>query len=143
MEIIVRQIIPEDSKEITMLSDQLGYSLSVEQTLQNINAVMKNKDLDAFVAVDKNKVIGWIGVRNAIQIESPPYSEINGLVVDENYRGNGIGKMLIEKAIQWSKEKGNVKLRLRCNVKRTETHLFYLHLGFRETKEQKVFEIKI
>jgi hypothetical protein len=41
------------------------------------------------------------------------------------------------------KEKGNDKLRLRCNIKRTETHLFYQRLGFKEAKQQKVFEIEI
>jgi GNAT superfamily N-acetyltransferase len=65
------------------------------------------------------------------------------LVIDQYYRGKGIGKMLIEQAKQWAKEKGNNKLKLRCNVKRTETHLFYQHLDFMETKEQKTFELNI
>jgi GNAT superfamily N-acetyltransferase len=143
MEIFIRRISQEDAAAITTLTHQLGYNLPPEEILQNIHAVMKNNDHDAFVAVHENKVIGWIGMAHAIQIESPPFCEIRGLVVDDQYRNEGIGKMLVEKAKEWGKEKGNDKLRLRCNVKRTETHLFYQHLGFTETKEQKVFEIKI
>ena len=143
MEIFIRQITPGDAMPITNLSHQLGYSITVSETGQNINAVLENTDHDAFVAVHGNQVIGWIGISYTFHLESPPWCEIRGLVVDEKYRGNGIGKMLIEKAKQWSKEKGNDKLRLRCNVKRTETHLFYQHLGFKEIKEQKVLEIKI
>jgi GNAT superfamily N-acetyltransferase len=104
---------------------------------------MKNKDHDAFVAVHENNVIGWIGVARAIQIEMLSYCEIRGLVVDDKYRKLGVGKTLIENAKQWAKEKGNNKLRLRCNVIRTEAHLFYQHLGFKEIKEQKVFEMEI
>jgi GNAT superfamily N-acetyltransferase len=143
MEIFIRRILKEDAANITALSHQLGYSLSPQQTLQNIDAVMKNKDHDAFVAVNNNKVIGWIGVAQSIQIEIPSYCEINGLVVDNKYRKHGVGKMLIEKAKQWGKEKGNNQLGVHCNVKRTEAHLFYQHLGFQEIKQQKVFEIEI
>jgi GNAT superfamily N-acetyltransferase len=55
----------------------------------------------------------------------------------------GIGKLLIEKAKQWAKEKGNDKIGLPCNVKRTEAHLFYEHLGFTEIKQQKNFVLRI
>ena len=66
-----------------------------------------------------------------------PHCEINGLVIDEKYRGKGVGKLLIEKVKQWAKEKGNDTLSLHCNVKRTGAHLFYEHLGFKEIKQQK------
>ena len=138
-----RQAAPGDTAAITGLSDQLGYPLSQEQILQNIKVVLANRDHDLFVAEYHNKVIGWIGVAQIIMIEMSPYCEINGLVIDEQYRGKGIGKLLIEKAKQWGKEKGNDTLRVRCNVKRKETHLFYRRLGFIETKEQKNFEISI
>jgi GNAT superfamily N-acetyltransferase len=143
MEVFVRQIAEEDVSFITELTHQLGYPLPFEQIRQNIKDVIENKDHDAFVAVHENRVIGWIGVTHAFQIESIPFCEIRGLVVDHQYRGQGIGKMLVEKAKHWGKEKGADKVRLRCNVKRTETHLFYQHLGFTEIKQQKAFEIEI
>ncbi|MFI5185940.1 MAG: GNAT family N-acetyltransferase [Chitinophagales bacterium] len=141
MEIFIRQISREDAPTVTALCHQLGYNPSIEQTLESIEAILNNKDHDGFVAIHENKVIGWIGVCQAIQIESPRCCEIRGLVVDNLYRNRGVGKMLIEKAKSWSRETGNKKLRLRCNMKRTETHLFYQHLNFKEVKEQKVFEI--
>lgn len=143
MEIFIRGITKEDTEAITTFTHQLGYPLSPDQISQNISSVMENKDHDAFVAVYENRVIGWIGVSHSIQIEMRPYCEIRGLVVDDNYRNHGVGKILIEKAKHWAKEKGNEKLRLRCNVIRTETHLFYQHIGFKETKQQKVFEMDI
>ena len=143
MQIFIRHITPEDAAAVTILSRQLGYPLSTEQIHQNINAVVASKNHDAFVAELDGKVIGWIGVEQTIMIESDPYCEINGLVIDENFRGKGIGKLLIEKAKQWGREKGNDKLKLRCNVMRTETHLFYQRLGFKAVKQQTNFEIDI
>ena len=140
--ITTREVTAEDAAIVTALSQQLGYTISVEQTRQNINALLQSQHHAVFVAVDE-KVIGWIGVSYGVSVESPPLCEIHGLVIDEQYRNKGIGKLLIEKAKQWSRERGIGKLRLRCNVKRTATHKFYEHLGFSEIKQQKVFEINI
>ena len=132
-----------DAGAVNALSKQLGYFLSIEQTLQNINSVLQSKDHTAFVAEYENKIVGWIGVAQAIMIEVMPHCEINGLVIDEHHRGMGMGKLLIDKVKHWAKEKGNDKLALHCNVKRTEAHLFYEHLGFTELKQQRNYVINI
>ena len=143
MKITIREMTADDAKAVNILSKQLGYPLSIEQTLQNINAVLENKDHTAFVAEYENKIVGWIGASQAIMIEVMPHCEINGLVIDQDHRGMGIGKLLIDKVKQWAREKNNSKIGLRCNVKRTEAHLFYQHLGFTEIKQQKNFVISI
>jgi GNAT superfamily N-acetyltransferase len=143
MEIFIRSISERDAEAINALSTQLGYTMPIEQTLANIRSVLGTTGHNAFVDIFENRIIGWIGVAEALQIESAPFCEIRGLIVDERYRGQGIGKLLIEKVKQWSKETGNKTLRLRCNMIRKEAHLFYQHLGFKEIKEQKVFEMNI
>jgi GNAT superfamily N-acetyltransferase len=143
MEVFVRSIIEQDAESVNALSAQLGYVMPIGQTLANIKSVLATRGHTAFVAIHENKIIGWIGVAEALQIESAPFCEIRGLVVDENYRGYGVGKLLIERVRQWAKETGNNTLRLRTNMIRMEAHLFYRHVGFKEVKEQKVFEMKI
>jgi GNAT superfamily N-acetyltransferase len=64
-------------------------------------------------------------------------------VIDQDHRGMGMGKLLVDKVKQWAREKNNSKVGLHCNVKRTEAHLFYQHLGFTEIKQQKNFVINI
>ena len=137
MNVLIRQMQITDATVAAKLSEQ------VDQMTGNIKTVISNKDHDAFVAVHNDEVIGWIGLTYSFSLESPPHCEIRGLVVSDKYRGQGIGRKLIERTKQWAKEKGVDKLRLRCNVKRTETHLFYEHLGFKETKQQKSYEIAI
>jgi len=143
MKISIREMIANDSKAVNTLSEQLGYPLSIEQTLQNVNRVLQSKDHTAFVAEYENKIVGWIGASQAIMIEVMPHCEINGLVIDQDHRGMGIGKLLVEKVKQWAREKNNSKIGLHCNVKRTEAHLFYVHLGFAEIKQQKNFVTNI
>ena len=143
MKIIIREMAADDAKAVNTLSNQLGYPLSIEQTLQNIYAVLESKDHTAFVAEYENKIVGWIGSSQAIMIEVMPHCEINGLVIDQDHRGMGIGKLLIDKVKRWAMEKNNTKIGLHCNVKRTEAHLFYEHLGFTEIKQQKNFVMSI
>ena len=143
MKIIIREMNVKDAEAVNALSKQLGYSLSIEQTVQNIKAILQSKDHTAFVAEFENNIVGWIGAAQAIMIEVMPHCEMNGLVIDEHHRGMGIGKLLIDKVKQWAREKNNSKIGLRCNVKRTEAHLFYQHLGFTEIKQQKNFVINI
>jgi len=143
MKITIREMTADDAKAVNILSKQLGYPLSIEQTLQNIHAILESKDHTAFVAEYENKIVGWIGASQAIMIEVMPHCEINGLVIDQDHRGMGIGKLLIDKVKQWAREKNNSKIGLHCNVKRTDAHLFYEHLGFAERKQQKNFVINI
>ena len=50
MKIIIREMTAKDAGAINALSKQLGYPLSIEQTLQNINSVLQSKDHSSFVA---------------------------------------------------------------------------------------------
>ena len=140
--ITTREAVAEDAVAITELTHQLGYNISLEQTLQNIHSLQQSNDHRVFVAADE-KVIGWIAVSYNISLESSPTCEIRGLVVAEEFRNKGIGKMLIADVKRWSKGKGVTRLRLRCNTKRTDAHRFYTVAGFTEIKQQKVFEIPV
>ncbi len=138
-----RVMLIDDAEQVNLLSKQLGYPLSLQQTQQNIIAVTKSNDHRAFVAVYENKIVGWICVAYTFMLEVMPHCEINGLVIDENYRGKGVGKLLIGNVKQWAIEKGVNKLSLHCNIKRVEANLFYEHLGFTEIKQQKNWGIDI
>lgn len=140
--ITTREVTPEDAAAVSSLSYQLGYTVSVEQTMQNIKELLQSENHTVFVAVDE-KVVGWMGVTYQVSLEIPPMCLVSGLIIDEQYRNKGVGKLLIERAKEWSRKKKVTRLRLRCNVKRTETHKFYAHIGFSELKEQKLFEIAI
>jgi len=76
MKITIREMTANDATVVNALSKQLGYPLSIEQTLQNIYSVLESKDHTAFVAEYENKIVGWIGASQAIMIEVIPHCEI-------------------------------------------------------------------
>ena len=143
MEIQIEPITLRHAPAVQKLSQQLGYPLFLNEIENNIKEVILSDDHIALVAIVDEEVAGWIHAFKAVFLESNPFIEIGGLVVDENYRGKGIGKKLVESIKQWCVEKQISILRVRSQVKRKEAHQFYMNNGFTEIKEQKVFQINL
>lgn len=139
----IRKAAISDAPAISSLSKQLGYTISEKDTAHNLQQLQESHNDVVLVAVMNNKVVGWIHVLHTIRVETGSFCEIAGLVVNEEERGKGIGKLLIAKAIAWSKTKNCESLRVRTNVVRTETHEFYKRTGFTLAKEQKVFTMSL
>jgi N-acetylglutamate synthase-like GNAT family acetyltransferase len=141
MEIMIRKMHIKDLERINDFSRQLGYDLSLAETKNQIEKILSTQDHIAYVVVLKEKVVGWIHAFVSLSIESKPFVEIGGLVVDEKYRGKGMGNKLVDKIKEWTIEMKISSLRVRSNVTRLSTHEFYKKAGFEEIKEQKVFSL--
>ena len=140
---MVRQMLPTDAGAIAALSYQLGYPASPEEAARRIGALLAHPDHCVFVAESDSKVVGWIHGFHTLNLESDPFVALAGLVVDERRRRQGIGKALIEAVEAWSVSRNCGRVRVRCNAVRTETHRFYVALGFLEVKQQKIFDKRV
>ncbi|MBC6111708.1 GNAT family N-acetyltransferase [Pedobacter fastidiosus] len=143
MMITVREIEERDFEEVATLTGQLNYEVNAEETLLRIKAIKSSAVDSAFVATHNELVVGWIHNFYTMRIESKPFVEIAGLVVNSEYRNQNIGKLLIEKATEWAKGYQVTSVRVRCNTMRKDSHKFYQHIGFRLTKQQMIFEIVV
>jgi GNAT superfamily N-acetyltransferase len=141
MSLFIREILAEDTAGITDLSIQLGYPVTAAATRENIEAIRNSRNDGLWAAFFEERIAGWIHVFKTTRVESGTFGEIGGLVVDKQHRRKGVGKLLVDQAKQWCISQNIPALRVRCNSKRTEAHIFYTSLQFRENKEQKVFEI--
>ncbi len=139
----IREISDKDAENVAELSTQLGYQSNAEQTRLRIGRIINSNENCAFVAVAENKIVGWIHGFYTLRIESDPFVEIGGLIVDPDFRGRQIGKQLIASVKHWAKKQEVQKLKVRCNTKRTESHKFYETIGFKENKRQVAFEIEL
>jgi GNAT superfamily N-acetyltransferase len=140
MAIQIRTMMETDVKAVSNLSGQLGYPQPEAATAAHIVAVLNSPDDCAFVASEAQNIVGWIHGFKTRRIETGMFAEIGGLVVDDAFRGKGIGKLLVEAVREWCLQQGLHTLKVRSNVIRTDAHRFYGREGFSESKEQKVFE---
>jgi predicted N-acetyltransferase YhbS len=131
-----------DSDAITQLTEQLGYPSNGSKILKRIKLLLASSGNCAFVAVIDHQVVGWIHAFHTVRIESDPFVEIAGLVVDIDHRNKQIGKNLIKEVQDWGKNFDIQTIKVRCNIIREDSHLFYQKAGFSLSKTQKIFEMK-
>ena len=81
--------------------------------------------------IENSKIVGMMSIvflsrlnQNTLEMYVPE------LIVSRNYHSNGIGKKLINFSIDIGKEKKCHRMRLESGNQRTESHKFYLNLGF-------------
>jgi GNAT superfamily N-acetyltransferase len=135
----VRTALPIDVSALTGLSIQLGYPSLEDEIHQRLQVLTGRPENLLLVAELDEGVVGWVHAFVAYRLESPPFVEIGGLVVDQHHRSAGIGRRLVTEVVHWAKGMGFTQIRVRSNVVREATHGFYLQLGFSISKAQYVF----
>lgn len=139
----VREAIPGDVPSLTRLIQQLGYPLSESVVSANLLKLLETKQETILVAVLEDEVIAWIGMMQTVQLTTGPMAEITGLIVDAAWQRKGVGRLLVEKAKEWSRKRNLPVLRVRSNLRRSDAHDFYNGLGFTTLKDQRVFETRL
>ena len=135
----IRPAHPGDAPSLALLTGQLGYPATPEAIVGRLAWLAAEATQAVLVAEAEGDVVGWAQVGRALSLESGEQAELVGLVVDEAWRGRGIGAALVAAAEAWARERGLPCLRVRSNVTREATHRFYRNLGFEEAKRQVVF----
>lgn len=135
----IRPAHPGDAPRLALRTGQLGYPASPEAIAGRLARLAAEATQAVLVAEAEGDVVGWAQVGRALSLESGEQAELVGLVVDEAWRGRGIGAALVAAAEAWARERSLPRLRVRSNVTRAATHRFYLNLGFEEAKRQVVF----
>ncbi|MBH5320326.1 GNAT family N-acetyltransferase [Paenibacillus sp. GSMTC-2017] len=136
----IREAKMSDALKIFELSSQLGYPLEKDAASLRLSFILDKSDQAVFVAESDKEIIGWVHVHIRCLIETPVFAEIGGLVTDINHRGMGIGKALMVRCEEWTKEKQVSELKARSGEKRVEAHEFYERIGYINMKKQKVFK---
>lgn len=137
---VIRFATLEDLAAINALADQLGYPNSLEAMRSRLEVILSRKDQAIFVASQPGlSVFGYIHVLEKTSLEVGHVAEIGGLVVDKEFRRQGLGKALLRAAEMWAQEKDCVLIRLHSNIIREGAHRFYQDLGYAITKTQYAF----
>lgn len=138
MPIIHRKAIKEDIRALRELLKELGYDVGDRTLSHRINAI-RDQGGEVIVASMNGRAVGCVNTIIDIRLAEGLTGELASLVVSAEHRGVGIGKGLVSQAESWFKAKGCHTIRVRANAVRKEAHRFYLKLGFKEIKTQKIF----
>jgi GNAT superfamily N-acetyltransferase len=138
-DIQIRPIENGDAAEVAMLCTELGYQRSAEDISDWVARLRTTgNELAAFVACSGG-VIGWIEISIARHLQSEPYALIGGLVVKQEVRSRGVGRLLCARAEAWAREIGVPTIRVTSRHTRADAHRFYLRDGYEQLKTSLVF----
>lgn len=143
-QVLVRSAQLQDIADICRLCGQLGYPVEESGVASRLKTILADVEQAVFVAVNQNGgVIGWVHVLQVLYLETEPFAEIGGLVVEETFRGQGTGKMLMQAAEEWAIKNTLLDIRLRSNSIRENAHVFYKAIGYQHVKTQFTFHKRI
>lgn len=139
---ITRPATPADAEAIAALLGELGYPSTAAQVEDRLSR-LPPAEYAVFVAVADERVAGLMGLHRLMGLHlSEPGCYVNALVVAAEWRGRGIGRLLLERAESWARANGCGRITLTSADHRRDAHLFYEHNGFANTGRRFVKTIE-
>jgi GNAT superfamily N-acetyltransferase len=138
---LVRTAREEDIRRILALYRQLELSnaeadrqrtLSPEHYREVFREISGFPGQELLVAEEAGEVIGSLVLAIVPNLShgARPWAVIENVIVDERYRRRGVGRLLMEYAVNRAKEADCCRVGLMSNVIREESHQFYRDMGF-------------
>ena len=137
---LIRHAAESDAAQIAGLLPDLGYVGDASDVQRRMKRLTNYPDNALFVAVIDNSLVGLCHAQGTPLLATDGYSEIQALVVSNQFQRRGIGRELVAAAVNWSVGLGYTRVRLRSGLHRTEAHLFYEGIGFKRSKPSYAFE---
>ena len=117
-----------------------------EEIKSNLEEMIQDESNFILIAEDKQVAVGVIickvrEINNHTNLKNTKVLWINEICVKQEYRRNGIGRSLIEKAKEIAKANNCLRLELNCWELNGEAMKFYENQGL--TTQRRVMEINI
>lgn len=129
---IIRQATVQDAPQLLPLLDQLGYPQTVESIQDKIHTY-STPDQQIWVAEQDSHIFGLVAiVFTDMFVRNGRRCRIEGLVVNAPFRGQGVGRRLMEHTEALAKTQDCPTIELTSGLRRAPegTHDFYKILGY-------------
>jgi GNAT superfamily N-acetyltransferase len=131
---LVRHATAADVSALAHLMSELGYPTSLEQMTVRMEAIRERTDYATFVAEANGVIAGMVGVSVSPSLyHSDRDGAIVALVVSSEFRGRGIGALLVERGEEWLRESGVRRVTVKPSTHREDAHRLYVRLGYEHT----------
>lgn len=143
--VFIREALESDTERIKKFDSEVVLHVASLSGDKDLNEVKRRHDevFDRWFSLGNHKVylafekerpeelIGFIWIiKNVEQFTGIPYCYIMDIGVKKDYRNKGLGKLLMKKAEEYTRECGYDRIKLMVNVNNKNAIKFYRSLGF-------------
>jgi GNAT superfamily N-acetyltransferase len=129
----IRETKAADATALVGLIALLGHRVDAAGVRKRI-ALLAREMLTPLVATSGKDVVGLCGIHRMVTIHrDQAVGRITILVVAEDMRGRGIGRMLMQTAEEHLRKLGCGMVEITSNDRLAEAHAFYRHMGYERT----------
>ena len=139
MTIAIREMEPMDIAVCRLLLSQLGYDLNLQEMKRRYEAIKQKQDHAIFVGEQDGQVVALLHLYERPAFDKPPEVIVQALVVDQNCRGTGVGKAMMNIAERWALDRGFSSVALTSSVSRSDAHSFYNRIGYKVEATSHLF----
>jgi GNAT superfamily N-acetyltransferase len=133
MSVQLRPIRRTDASLLAGLLGELGYPTTEAAVHERLDYWLDDPASWLIGAADGDDLIGVaaLGVLPALEVTGK-LGRLVALVVDERYRGKGIGQSLVRAAEEQARAAGCIKMEITSSRYRNRTHKIYQQLGYED-----------
>src|SRR5579859_7219194 len=127
---IVRRARYSDAPQVAELLMQLGSkTVDADEAARRLARARET----VFVAEDDDVLLGLVAIKTDLYFGHPlPLSHLTALVTRAELRRSGVGRALVNAAMEFARENESIGIELTCGINsaREAAHEFYPSLGF-------------
>ena len=103
---------------------------------------LNNNNCLYIVGIEDDTIIAFLSLNIDYQLHhTKKVGTIEELIVNEKYRSKGVGKILLDNAIEYAKTKNCEIVELTSNLTREKAHNFYIKNGFNKSSYKFVMKL--
>jgi GNAT superfamily N-acetyltransferase len=111
---------PDEARQIA------GLTLILQNPQQAVIKIARNKSGEAIGMVSAQLVIS--------SAQGTPSAWVEDMIVNQTYREQGVGRLLIESVLEWAKQKGATRAQLLVDLDNEPALAYYEHLGWQTSR---------
>lgn len=138
-EITISDLTIQDLSSAQNLLTELSYDIPMEELTHRFENVIARDDHALLIAKDSSgQALGLIHVYERAALEKPVEAYIQSLVVTQDARRSGVGKMLNQAAEDWARQRNLKSIALHTQMHRTDALSFYTREGYAEITQSRM-----
>lgn len=132
---------------VANLAIQMWEDTTIEGLTEEFIELIEKEDAQVFVKFVQDKAVGFAQCQLRYDYvegtETTPVGYLEGIFVEEEYRGKGYAKELLSECQKWAKEKGCCEFASDCELDNVTSLKFHMVMGFEEANRIICFTKKL